>query len=142
MKIREIMTPSVRWVQPEDSLVDAASLMRVLDVGILPVLKGSGVLGMITDRDITIRAVAAARPPADTQVREVMTPGVFFVYDDQDIEEALEVLKEHQIRRVPVVSRDHRLVGILSLGDIAVNASTAQSGEVLKHVSRPAEPVR
>jgi CBS domain-containing protein len=142
MKIREIMTPSVRCVQPEDSLVDAASLMRELDVGILPVLKGSAVLGMITDRDITIRAVAAARPPADTQVREVMTPGVFFVYDDQDVEEALEVLKEHQIRRVPVVSRDHRLVGILSLGDIAVDASTAQSGEVLKHVSRPAEPVR
>ncbi len=142
MKIREIMTPSVRCVRPEDTLVDAASLMRELDVGILPVLKGSAVLGMITDRDITIRAVAAARPPADTQVREVMTPGVFFVHDDQDVEEALEVLKEHQIRRVPVVSRDHRLVGILSLGDIAVDASTAQSGEVLKHVSRPAEPVR
>ncbi len=142
MKIREIMTPSVRWEQPEDSLVDAASLMRELDVGILPVLKGSAVLGMITDRDITIRAAAAARPPADTQVREVMTPSVFFVYDDQNVEKALEVLKEHQIRRVPVASRDHRLVRILSLGDIAVDASTAQSGEVLKHVSRPAEPVR
>jgi CBS domain-containing protein len=142
MKIREIMTPGALCVQPEESVQDAAALMRQLDVGVLPVLKGSTVLGMITDRDITIRAVAEGRTPANTQVREVMTPGVYFVYDDQSIEDALDVFKEHQIRRVPVVSRDHRLLGILSLGDVAVDADAARSGETLKQVSQPAVPVR
>jgi CBS domain-containing protein len=142
MKIREIMTPGVQCVRPDESLIDAASLMRQLDVGVLPVLKGDAVLGMITDRDITIRAVAQGRIPEETQVREVMTPGVFFVYDDQDVEEAMDVLKEHQIRRLPVISRDRRLVGILSLGDIAVDANASRSGEALKQVSQPAEPVR
>lgn len=135
------MTPGVLCVHPEEPVQNAANLMRQLHVGVLPVLKGSTVFGMITDRDITIRAVAEGRTPADTQIREVMTPGVYFVYDDQDVEDAMDVFKEHQIRRVPVVSRDHRLPGILSLGDIAVDANAARSGETLKHVSQPAVPV-
>ena len=142
MKIREIMTPGVHCVEPEDSVLDAANLMRQLDVGVLPVVKGSTVLGMVTDRDITIRAVADGRTPASTQVSEIMTPGVYFVYDDQDVEDAMEVFKEHQIRRVPVISRDHRLLGILSLGDVAVDANAARSGETLMHISQPAVPVR
>ena len=133
------MTPHVTSVQPDAPLVDAANLMRDLDIGVLPVVKGFTVLGMITDRDITIRAVAAARSPADTQVREAMSPGVVFVYDDQDIEEAINAFKEHQIRRVPVVSRDHRLLGMVSLGDVAVDASATRSGDVLRRVSEPAE---
>ena len=136
------MTPGVQCVKPEDSLLDAANLMRQLDVGLLPVLKGSTVLGVITDRDITIRAVAEGRAPTDTEVREVMSSGVHFVYDDQDVEDAMDIFKEHQIRRVPVISRDHRLLGILSLGDIAVDANAARAGEALKQVSQPAVPVR
>lgn len=136
------MTPGVQCVAPEDSLLDAANLMRQLDVGVLPVVKGSTVLGMLTDRDITIRAVADGRTPAATLVSAVMTPGVYFVYDDQTVEDAMEIFKEQQIRRVPVVSRDHRLLGILSLGDIAVDANAASSGEALKHISQPAVPVR
>lgn len=142
MKIREIMTPGVQCIRPDESLVDAAILMRQLDVGILPVLEDDAVLGMLTDRDITIRAVAAGVDLETTPVREIMTPGVHFVYDDQDVNDAVGMLKRHQIRRVPVVSREHRLVGIVSLGDIAVDASALRSGETLKEVSQPAEPVR
>jgi CBS domain-containing protein len=116
--------------------------MRQLDIGVLPVCDGDEVIGMITDRDMVIRAVAEARNPDVTRVREVMSPGTVFVYEDQDIEDAVRVMERHQIRRAPVLSRDKRLVGIISLGDIAVGASAPLSGEALKRVSLPAEPVR
>lgn len=142
MKIREIMTPDAQCVGPEDTLVDAASLMRQLDVGVLPVCAGEDVIGMLTDRDIAIRAVADARDPATTKVREVMSPGTLSVFDDQEVDEAIQLMEQHQIRRAPVMNRENRLVGIITLGDIAVDASAALSGEVLKCVSQPAEPVR
>jgi CBS domain-containing protein len=142
MKIREIMTPDAQCVRPDETLVDAASLMRQLDVGVLPVCNGEGIVGMLTDRDIAIRAVADARHPATTLVREIMTPGSITVHDDQEVDEAVAVMEENQIRRAPVINRDGRLVGILSLGDIAVDASAELSAEALKRVSLPAEPVR
>ena len=142
MKIREIMTPDAQCVGPEDSLVEAASLMRQLDVGVVPVCEGGDVIGMLTDRDIAIRGVAESRPPTTTRVREIMSPGSVFVYEDQDVDEVVHILEKHQIRRAPVITRERRLVGIISLGDIAVDGSAALSGEALKHVSQPAEPVR
>lgn len=142
MKIREIMTPDAQCVGPDESVVDAAILMRELDVGVLPVCADDNVIGMITDRDIAIRAVAASRIPGTTKVREVMSPGSINVFDDQSVDEAVEIMERHQIRRAPVVNRANRLVGIVSLGDIAVDASTAVCGEVLKRMSEPAEPVR
>ena len=142
MKIREVMTPDAQCVGPDETLVDAASLMRQLDVGVLPVCDADEVVGMLTDRDIAIRAVAEGRDATTTHVREIMSPGTIFVYDDQNIEEAVHVLERHQIRRAPVLNREQKLVGIISLGDIAVDASAALSGEALKHVSQPAEPVR
>ena len=142
MKIREIMTPDAQCVGPEETLVDAAALMRQLDVGVLPVCHEGDVVGMITDRDIAIRAVADGRPPTTTRVREIMSPGTVVVYEDQDVDEVVEVLEKHQIRRAPVMTRERRLVGIVSLGDIAVDASAELSGEALKCVSQPAEPVR
>ena len=142
MKIREVMTPDAQCIRPDETLVDAASLMRQLDVGVLPVCDDRELVGMITDRDIAIRAVADARHPATTMVREVMSPGTIFVYEDQEVEEAIQIMEQHQIRRAPVMSRDERLVGIISLGDIAVDASALLSGEILKRVSQPAEPVR
>lgn len=142
MKIREIMTPDAQCIGPDETLVEAASIMRQLDVGVLPVCDDGEVIGMITDRDIAIRAVADSRHPGNTKVREIMTPGSICVFDDQEVSAAVAVLEEHQIRRAPVMSRDRRLVGIISLGDIAVDASAALSGEALKHVSLPAEPVR
>ena len=142
MKIREIMTPDAQCVRPEETLVDAALLMRQLDVGVLPVCDGDEVVGMLTDRDIAIRAVADARHPATTMVREVMSPGTIFVFDDQEVDEAVHTMEQHQIRRAPVLNRERGLVGIVSLGDIAVDASATLSGEALKCVSQPAEPVR
>lgn len=142
MKIREVMTPDAQCVRPDETLVDAAGLMRQLDVGVLPVCEENEIVGMITDRDIAIRAVADARHPATTMVREVMSPGTILVYEDQEVEEAIQIMEQHQIRRAPVMNREDRLVGIISLGDIAVDASALLSGEVLKRVSQPAEPVR
>ena len=142
MKIREIMTPDAQCIRPDESLVDAALLMRQLDVGVLPVCDGDELLGVLTDRDIAIRAVADSRHPATTMVREVMSPGTITVFDDQDVDEAVHIMEQHQIRRAPVINRDNRLVGIVSLGDIAVDASAMLSGEALKRVSQPAEPVR
>lgn len=142
MKIREIMTPDAQCVGPDETLVDAASLMRQLDVGVLPVCAETKVVGMITDRDITVRAVADARDPGATKVREIMSPGSVSVFEDDDVDEAVRVMEEHQVRRAPVFNHEERLVGIVSLGDIAVDASAALSGEALKRVSQPAEPVR
>ena len=142
MKIREIMTPDAQCVGPEETLVDAAALMRQLDVGVLPVCNEGEVIGMLTDRDIAIRAVADSRHPATTMVREVMSAGSITVFEDQDVDEAVHIMEQHQIRRAPVLNRENRLVGIVSLGDIAVDASAVLSGEALKRVSLPAEPVR
>jgi CBS domain-containing protein len=109
---------------------------------VLPVCDDGDVIGMLTDRDIAIRAVAEGRAPATTRVREIMSSHTVFVFDDQDVDEVVQVMEEHQIRRAPVLSREKKLVGIVSLGDIAVDASAALSGEALKRVSQPAEPVR
>jgi CBS domain-containing protein len=142
MKIREIMTPDAQCIGPDESLVDATALMRQLDVGVLPVCDAGEVVGMLTDRDVAVRAVADGRDPNETAVREIMTRGNVHVFDDQEIDEALRVMEDYQIRRAPVMNREGRLVGIVSLGDIAVDASAALSGEALKRVSQPAEPVR
>jgi CBS domain-containing protein len=142
MKIREIMTPAVQCVRPEDNLVEAAGVMRELDVGVVPVCEGHELVGMLTDRDITVRAVAAGRDPNATLVKDVMTPDVFSVYDDDTVDAAVTVMEEHQIRRAPVITRERRLVGIVSLGDIAVDANADLSAEALREVSRPAAPVR
>ena len=142
MKIREIMTPAVQCVGPEENLVEAASLMRQLDVGSLPVCEDGEVIGMLTDRDIVIRCVAEAQNAADIRVRDAMTPGIVSVADDDSVEDTLHTLEKHQIRRAPVISRERGLVGIISLGDIAVDGSAALSGAALKDISQPAEPVR
>ncbi len=143
MKIREIMTPDVQCVKPGDSLVEAASLMRQLDVGVLPVCEHDKLVGMLTDRDIAVRAVADGRDPNHTKVRDTMSPGIiYYVLEDQDVEDAIHVMEQHQIRRAPVMNRDEKLVGIVSMADIAVETSTALCGEALKEVSQPAQPNR
>lgn len=132
------MTPGAQCVRPDATIREAAELILQQDIGILPVLEDDTLLGILTGRDIVIRFVASGAAPAQTEVQEVMTPGVVFVYDDDDIDTAIETLTEKQIRRVPVVTRDRRLVGILSLGDIAVEGNAALAGEALKQVSQPA----
>jgi CBS domain-containing protein len=121
----------------------AAAKMRALDVGPLPVCDGDRLQGMVTDRDITVRATAAGKDPATTPVAEVMTPQVVSVFEDQDVAEAARLMEQYQIRRLVVLDRDNRLVGIVSLGDLAVETGDeGGAGEVLEQVSEPSEPRR
>lgn len=139
MQVRDIMTRSVECVSPEDSLQVAAAKMKDLDVGPLPVCDGDRLAGMITDRDITIRATAKGLDPQKTKVRDVMSDEVLYCFEDQDVREAARNMQEQQVRRLVVLNGDKRLVGIVSLGDIATEtADTQQAGEVLEQVSEPA----
>jgi CBS domain-containing protein len=143
MQLREIMTQDVEVISPEATVKDAAKKMQQLDVGPLPVCDGERLLGMLTDRDITIRVVAEGANPATKKVRETMTPGMVYCFEDQDVKEAARLMEQHQIRRLPVVNRDKRLVGIVSLGDLAVGTRDEKlTGKVLEQVSEPAAPNR
>jgi CBS domain-containing protein len=143
MQLREIMTRDVEVVSPETTVKDAAKKMQQLDVGPLPVCDGERLLGMLTDRDITIRVVAEGADPALKKVRETMTPGMVYCFEDQDVKEAARLMEQHQIRRLPIINRDKRLVGIISLGDLAVSTRDQKlTGKVLAQVSEPAVPNR
>lgn len=143
MQIKDVMTSNVEVVHPDTTLQDAAKKMKDLDVGSLPVCDGQRLLGTVTDRDITVRAVAEGRNPTTTPVREVMTSGIVYCFEDQDIREVAKLMKEKQIRRLPILNRDKRLVGIVSLGDLAVDAGDERmAGETLTKVSEPAQPER
>ena len=122
MKIRDAMTRDVRMVRPDQTLRDAAQLMAKLDIGALPVEEEDRLVGMITDRDLAVRAVAEGLD-GDTPVREIMTSEVKYCFEDQTIDEVTRNMGEQRLRRLPVLSRNKRLVGILSLGDIAVEAA-------------------
>jgi CBS domain-containing protein len=143
MDLREIMTRNVEVVNTGASLLDAARKMKDLDVGLIPVCDGDRLKGVLTDRDITIRATAHGRDPAKTKVSEVMTTDLAYGLEDQEVEEAVSVMEARQIRRLPVVNLDKRLVGIVSLADIAVHVGDRDlSGETLEEISAPAEPKR
>jgi CBS domain-containing protein len=133
------MTHGAECTQPSVPLDKVAERMKDLDVGSLPVCSNDRLVGMITDRDITVRATSLSLDPATTCVADVMTPGIAFCFEDQDITEAAAMMKEKQIRRLPVLDRNKRLVGIVSLGDLAVQTQDdAMSGETLERVSEPA----
>lgn len=143
MQLKDVMTRGVEVVPPDTMLKEAAEKMRKLDVGPLPVCDGERLLGMLTDRDITVRAVAEGCNPTTTKVREVMTPDIIYCFEDQDVREAARLMENHQIRRLPILSREKRLVGIVSLGDLAVGTGDQKlAGKVLEQVSEPAEPTR
>ena len=138
MKLREIMTRDVVVLQPDDSLRSAAKKMRDRNIGFLPVCDGENLIGVISDRDITIRALADGMDVNIMLGRDLMTSPPIFCFEDQDISEAAQIMEENQIRRLVVLSReDERLVGVVSLGDIAKNASADRSGQVLQKVSEP-----
>lgn len=143
MELRDIMTRDVEVVSGEASLKDAAVKMRNLDVGLIPVCAGNRLQGMLTDRDITIRATAEGRDPNATKVTEVMSTDVAYCLEDQEIEEAVGLMEARQIRRLPIVNQEKQLVGIVSLGDIAVQVGDLDlAGETLKEISEPAQPKR
>ena len=135
MKVSETMTRGVRIVRPHQTIQEAASIMAEIDVGALPVGEDDRLVGMITDRDIAIRAVAQGMSP-DSRVLEVMTSDIKYCYDDEDTEHVLENLGDQQIRRLPVIDRGKRLVGILSLGDLALKGGDGATGPALAKISR------
>ena len=143
MQLKEIMTPSVEVISPEASVREAAEKMRHLDIGPLPVCDGDRLVGMLTDRDITVRAVADGRDPVTTLVHEVMTQDIVYGFDDQDVQDATRLMEQYQIRRLPVLNRNKRLVGIVSLGDLAVHPRNQPlASEVLEQVSEPGKAGR
>lgn len=137
MKVREAMTRDVRLARPDQSIREIARLMAELDIGAVPVEENDRLVGMITDRDIAVRAVAEGRGP-DTKVSDVMSRDIKYCYEDQSIDEVTRNMADIRVRRLPVVNRDKRLVGILSLGDLAIDATAQdEAGEALGGISRP-----
>lgn len=124
MKVREVMTQNVSLISPSDTIGDAAKLMSELDAGFLPVAESDRLVGIITDRDIAVRAVATGCG-SETPVGAVMSNGICYCFDDQDLDEVAVNMANIQVRRLPVMDRDKKLVGILSLGDIAIVHETA-----------------
>ena len=139
MKITEILTPNPQCISPDTTLTAAAQKMKSLDVGMLPICENDRLVGTITDRDITIRSVASGADPNTAMVRDAMTRDIVYCFDDEDVEDAAELMEQKQIRRLPVLSRNKRLIGIVSLGDLAVRTQREKlAGEVLERVSEPA----
>src|SRR5215204_7373421 len=130
MKVSEAMTADVRVANPEETIQQAARTMASLDAGVLPVGEKDHLIGMITDRDIAIRGIAQGKGPK-AKVRDVMTEDVKYCFDDQDVEEVARNMADIQVRRLPVINHDKRLVGILSLSDIATSPEAAEAAEAL-----------
>jgi CBS domain-containing protein len=137
------MTRNVECVAPDDTVQDAARKMRDLDIGPLPVRDHDRLAGMVTDRDITVRATAEGKDPTRCPVRDVITPDVVYVFEDQGVKDAADTMAARQIRRLVVLNRDKKLVGIVSMADLAVDAGRgARPADTLREVSEPAEPRR
>ena len=136
MKIRDVMTRTAQLTNPNDTLRHAAQMMKECDCGVLPVADGDRLVGMITDRDIAVRGIADGKGP-DTKVRDVMTDEVMYCFDDDGIQQVCQNMAEIQVRRLPVVSRDKRLVGIVSLSDLA--KKEANAAKALRGIARPSE---
>ncbi|OGB23756.1 MAG: CBS domain-containing protein [Burkholderiales bacterium RIFCSPLOWO2_02_FULL_57_36] len=140
--ISEVMTRDVRTISPQENIRQAAQLMDELNVGAIPVCDDARLIGMVTDRDITVRATSAGDVPEETMVRDVMSVGVKTCFEDQPVDEVMEQMRDGQIRRVPVVDREtQNLIGIVSLGDVATKHS-AEVDRTLEKISTPAEPDR
>jgi CBS domain-containing protein len=138
MNVKDIMSRDVEVIHPDDPLKEAAQRMRDRDIGFLPVCDGDRLVGVVTDRDLILRGLAEGTDPSTSVGRDLMTSPVVYCFDDHNLKEATALMEDHQIRRVAVLSREHRrLVGVLSLGDIARNSTKKVSAEVLESVSEP-----
>jgi CBS domain-containing protein len=136
-QLKDLMSRNVQVIDPDMTIEDAAKRMRDGDFGMLPVGENDRMIGTISDRDIAIRGVAE-RKDAGTRVRDVMSQGVTWVYEDNSVDEAVVLMSEHQVRRLPVLDRNKRLVGIVALGDLAVEHSAVRpAGEALAQISKP-----
>jgi CBS domain-containing protein len=135
MKVRDAMHKKVEWAQPTDTVQNLARRMREYDIGAIPIGENDRLIGMVTDRDIAVRAVANGRDSSALTARDVMTKGIVYCRDDEDLEDAVRIMEQKQIRRLPVIDDKKRMVGMLSLGDISHAASRQLTGEVVAAVS-------
>lgn len=136
MRVAECMSRDVRVANAEETIQQAAKIMAEIDAGVLPVGENDRLVGMITDRDIAVRAVADGKGP-DAKVRDVMSAEVKYCFDDQDVDDVLKNMGDIQVRRLPVVNRDKRLVGIISLSDASGGREAPRAGEALHEIARP-----
>jgi CBS domain-containing protein len=141
MKVSEAMTREVEIIDPNAAVGDAARRMRDDNVGALPVGENDRLIGIVTDRDIVVRGVADNRLGGTTAVRDVMSEHVYYCFDDDDLEQAAKIMAEHQVRRLPVLNQDKRLVGIVALADLALTPTEA-SHAALKGISEPSNQPR
>lgn len=136
MKIRECMTKDVQMLRPENTVQDAARLMADCDVGSVPITDGDRLIGMVTDRDIVVRAVCEGKGPS-TSLREVMSPEIMYCFEDDDAKAVAQNMSDIKVRRLPVMSRDKRLVGIIAIGDLASEKNARLVGQALCGISKP-----
>jgi CBS domain-containing protein len=141
-KVREVMSDRPRCVAPDTPVSEAAQLMESEDVGALPVLDGEELAGMVTDRDIVVRAIAKGKDPRGMPVREVSTRDVVSVRGDEDLSEALKLMASYKVRRLPVVDDGNRLIGVLAQADAALEAKEKAVGQMVEEISRPPEGPR
>jgi CBS domain-containing protein len=134
--VRDAMTSNPQTVSSDSTVADAARLMRDEDVGSLPIVEGDRLVGTVTDRDITIRVVAEGRDPQSTRVQEVASRDLVTIDPQQDLDEALRLMARHQVRRLPVVEEDGRLIGVVAQADVAQQADEERVGETVEQISR------
>ncbi|MBD0329921.1 MAG: CBS domain-containing protein [Thermoleophilia bacterium] len=135
-KIRDVMTPDPTAIEPSTPLVEAARLMRDQDVGPLPIVEGERVVGMLTDRDIVVRAIAEGRDPQSVTAHEVASKQLVTIDPEQPLDEAARLMAQHQVRRLPVCEEDGRLVGIVAQADVAIEAPAEKAGHVVGEISK------
>jgi CBS domain-containing protein len=134
-QIRELMTENPRTISAGDSIVDAAKLMREEDAGIAPIVDGDRLVGVLTDRDIAIKIVAEGKDPTSTKATDIASKNLVTIDPQQELDEALRLMAQHQVRRLPVVEEDGKLVGIVAQADVARHASSDRTGEVVEQIS-------
>jgi CBS domain-containing protein len=135
MKVKDVMHKGAEWVAPQTPVADVAKRMRDLDIGSIPVGENDRLIGMVTDRDIACRGVANGGDCAKLTARDVMSKGIFYCNDAEELEDAMRIMEQKQVRRLPVINDKKRMVGMLSLGDVAHAASHELSGEMTAAVS-------
>ena len=136
MQAKDFMTTGVECVSPGMSMRDAALRMKSLDVGFLPVCENDRLVGTLTDRDLALRVIADGRDPDDCKARDIMTREVFWCYEDQPSDEVAEYMAEREIRRLLVLDRSKRLVGVISIGDLAKSGEEQKAGEAIREIAQ------
>jgi CBS domain-containing protein len=135
MKVREAMHRGVEWCAPDTSVVELARLFREKDIGAVPIGENDRLVGMVTDRDLVCRGIAEGRDPASMTAREVMTSGIVYCREDDEVDDVVHLMEQKQVRRLPVIDGDKRMIGILSLGDLSHSAPHELVGEFAEAVS-------